>query len=524
MAIQTEPSRIQIPFADSGTKNTIPATNSSPSASQAASWTDGFPTQCSLPLASGGIPPARADFNGIFNTMSQSIRFGQEGGIWAWDATVDYAANRVVLGSDGLLYWSVAQSGPNVGGAQNPTTDTSHTYWGTMPMVSPGVLDVSSKLATTKWVHDAIGPASLYVDPANGNNANDGLTQAKAVKTITQALALANTRFGEQTKIYLTAGTYTESLSFYDTPFVSFVLQGNVTISGNIIISRTEIQINGNYTLTVTSTSGNCVEVINSGAIFCGVDIVINASNGEAGIRINRNAVGLFTKTTTINCSNITGSALYATNSGMFILQGAVYVSGSNVPRGIFSTYNGIFLLSGGFSSDQAFASVAINAVSRGVVNFQGGVYEIKNGSQGSIIADRGSYIEITNSTINIYVDSSKIGITSYMGSIVSIGKATISISGSSVGSFFRIVNESCLQIVDSSTLDINGSVTAASVQCFLNSLVVIDSSDTVTGTVTGKRYDVSSGSQINVYGTGANRIPGTVAGTVSSATFGYYG
>ena len=45
MAIQTEPTRIQIPFADSGTKNTIPATNSTPSASQAASWTDGFPTQ-----------------------------------------------------------------------------------------------------------------------------------------------------------------------------------------------------------------------------------------------------------------------------------------------------------------------------------------------------------------------------------------------------------------------------------------------------------------------------------------------
>lgn len=57
MAIQNEPTRIQIPFADSGTKNVIPDTNPTPSASQAASWTDGFPTQCSLPLASGGIPP-----------------------------------------------------------------------------------------------------------------------------------------------------------------------------------------------------------------------------------------------------------------------------------------------------------------------------------------------------------------------------------------------------------------------------------------------------------------------------------
>lgn len=158
MAIQNEPTRIQIPFADSGTKNVIPDTNPTPSASQAASWTDGFPSQCSLPLSAGGIPPARADFNGILNTMSQSIRFGQEGGVWAWDATVDYAANRLVLGSDGLLYWSVAQSGPNVGGAQDPTTDDG-TYWGTPSMPTMPAGDDSQAVATTGFVGAAINIA-----------------------------------------------------------------------------------------------------------------------------------------------------------------------------------------------------------------------------------------------------------------------------------------------------------------------------------------------------------------------------
>lgn len=139
MAIQTEPTRIQIPFADSGTKNVIPDTQPTPSASQAASWEDGFPSQCSLPLSAGGIPPARADFNGIFNAITQSERFTEEGGVWTWDATVDYAVNRVALGSDGKLYWSVAQSGPNVGGAQNPTTDNG-TYWQAMPMDDANVV------------------------------------------------------------------------------------------------------------------------------------------------------------------------------------------------------------------------------------------------------------------------------------------------------------------------------------------------------------------------------------------------
>lgn len=188
MAIQNEPTRIQIPFADSGTKNVIPDTNPTPSASQAASWTDGFPSQCSLPLSAGGIPPARADFNGVFNTMSQSIRFGQEGGVWAWDATVDYAANRVVLGSDGLLYWSVVQSGPNLGGAQDPTADTAHVYWvspkvGAMPADDSSDAAVSSSWVAN-WYSSQLLPSSMYLDGINGDDSNDGLTASTAKKTI----------------------------------------------------------------------------------------------------------------------------------------------------------------------------------------------------------------------------------------------------------------------------------------------------------------------------------------------------
>lgn len=158
MAIQNQPSRIPEPFAESGTKNVIPATNATPSASQAASWASGFPPECSRPLSAGGCPVPRDDMNGIFNTITQSERFTQEGGIWAWNATVDYAANRLVLGSDGLLYWSVAQSGPNVGGAQDPTTDDG-TYWGTPSMHTMPAGDDSQAVATTGFVGAAINIA-----------------------------------------------------------------------------------------------------------------------------------------------------------------------------------------------------------------------------------------------------------------------------------------------------------------------------------------------------------------------------
>ena len=133
MAIQSQPSRISEPFAGSGTKNVIPATNATPSASQAASWASGFPPECSQPISAGGCPVPRDDMNGVLNWLSQGFAFGQDGGVWEWSALADYDVRRLVLGSDGALYWSVAQSGPGTAaGAQNPAANAAagdYTYW-----------------------------------------------------------------------------------------------------------------------------------------------------------------------------------------------------------------------------------------------------------------------------------------------------------------------------------------------------------------------------------------------------------
>lgn len=159
MAIQNQPGFIPTPFANSGTKNVIPETMPTPSASAAASWTDGFPTVCSLPLASGGIPPARADFNGLLNWMTQAQAFYQSGGVYEWDATIDYDAQRIIRGSNGLLYRSMAQSGPNTGaGAVDPTADDG-TYWGAPLIPTMPAGDNSQAAATTSFVGSAINIA-----------------------------------------------------------------------------------------------------------------------------------------------------------------------------------------------------------------------------------------------------------------------------------------------------------------------------------------------------------------------------
>lgn len=149
MAIQSQPSRISEPFAGSGTKNSIPATNATPSASQAASWASGFPPECSQPISAGGCPVPRNDVNGVLNQISQDYAFRQDGGVWEWSALADYDVGRIVRGSDGLLYRSKAQSGVSiVVGAQDPTADNG-TYWTAVPLDNADVVHKSGSETIT---------------------------------------------------------------------------------------------------------------------------------------------------------------------------------------------------------------------------------------------------------------------------------------------------------------------------------------------------------------------------------------
>lgn len=67
----TNPQLITTPFAENGTKNTIPESGSAEP--QLATMQAGFPKITQLPINEGGIPPERADFNGILNLYGQHL-------------------------------------------------------------------------------------------------------------------------------------------------------------------------------------------------------------------------------------------------------------------------------------------------------------------------------------------------------------------------------------------------------------------------------------------------------------------
>lgn len=119
-----EPSKISVPFADSGLKNSIPQTANNTTGK--AGFDKGFPERTMLPKASGGIPPSGMDFNGILYDVTSAIRYMQAGGKPTYDAAFaaaigGYPLGAVLIGDDGVSVFQNAVAGnetdPNSGGA-----------------------------------------------------------------------------------------------------------------------------------------------------------------------------------------------------------------------------------------------------------------------------------------------------------------------------------------------------------------------------------------------------------------------
>lgn len=110
MQASNAPSKSAVPFAESGTKNTIPVESQIGVTPGAASFTDGFPPLTMTPLAAGGVPPQGADFNGILNFLSDASRWTQAGGGYTYDAAFaaavgGYPKGALLARADGAGYW-----------------------------------------------------------------------------------------------------------------------------------------------------------------------------------------------------------------------------------------------------------------------------------------------------------------------------------------------------------------------------------------------------------------------------------
>ena len=103
--------------------NEIPVENVA--GSNQASFQMIFPVVTEQPIAAGGIPPARADFNGLFKLLGDNIYFLQRGGFYQYDQGIEYDQGAIVL-HNGLLYQSLTGD-ENIG--HTPGSPDSAAYW-----------------------------------------------------------------------------------------------------------------------------------------------------------------------------------------------------------------------------------------------------------------------------------------------------------------------------------------------------------------------------------------------------------
>ncbi|WP_196796387.1 hypothetical protein [Yersinia massiliensis] len=121
------PTRMPVPFANSGVKQTIPIDSQIGIEGGRASFTDGFPPLTRIPLTAGGIPPYGTDFNGVLNAITDSIRWANAGGGYLYDSAFSslvsgYPKGARLINSTYTGYWLNTTEGNTIAPESGITT------------------------------------------------------------------------------------------------------------------------------------------------------------------------------------------------------------------------------------------------------------------------------------------------------------------------------------------------------------------------------------------------------------------
>lgn len=130
MQLANAPVKLTLPFANTGSKNTVPVASQIGITPGAASYADGFPPLTMTAVAAGGVPPSGLDFNGVFYEISAPVLWQCAGAGFPFDATFaaavgGYPKGAQVLRADGTGYWLNTVDNNST----NPDTGSTPTGW-----------------------------------------------------------------------------------------------------------------------------------------------------------------------------------------------------------------------------------------------------------------------------------------------------------------------------------------------------------------------------------------------------------
>ena len=130
---------------------------------------DGFTSEYSVPVRSGGKAPERTSFNFLLNQLyALGVDINTYGGALPWDASITYLLGAVVTATDGFPYLSLITN--NVG--NNPINDT--TNWVKIPTYNDLSATTGAALIGTtsgETVQAALNAAVIASDLADNTSA-----------------------------------------------------------------------------------------------------------------------------------------------------------------------------------------------------------------------------------------------------------------------------------------------------------------------------------------------------------------
>ena len=149
--IPSEPPKMSKPFANDGAKNEIQEAETS--GTGRASLESGFPNVTELPIAQGGVPPQRKDFNGILYWLSAFCHFEQSGGIFSWSKELAYNTPAFVFHNNELWVCLAVNGKDTTPGVIEPGTNAQ--YWKLFRefIGAPSSDDVNNQIETSHDIY-----------------------------------------------------------------------------------------------------------------------------------------------------------------------------------------------------------------------------------------------------------------------------------------------------------------------------------------------------------------------------------